>query len=75
MEQITLQVRDKKKATALLKFLKTLDYVENVTRSVPQAGKEITKEMEAEFFGLAGLWAGRGITQDQLRKQAWPERK
>ena len=26
---------------------------------------------EAEFFALAGLWAGRDITQESLRNQAW----
>ena len=74
MEQITLQVRDKKKASALLKLLKTLDYVENVTSSVSPAGKSVTKEEETEFFELAGIWAGRGLTQEELRKQAWSKR-
>jgi hypothetical protein len=74
MEQIIIRVRDRKKADALLKFLKTLDYVENiVTANLPRAD-EPEKAGETDFFDLAGIWAGRDISQESLRKQAWPGR-
>ena len=74
MEQIIIRVRDPKKAAALLKFLKTLDYVENVVTANLPATDESKKAGEADFFELAGIWAGRDISQENLRKQAWPNR-
>ena len=29
---------------------------------------------EEAFFALAALWAGRDVTQESLRRQAWPSR-
>ena len=74
MEQISIQVRDHKKANILLNFLKTLDYVESVSSSTLPEKQENSETNEAEFFALAGLWAGRDITQESLRNQAWPGR-
>ena len=74
MEQIFIQVRDPKKANVLLNFLKTLDYVESVSSSTLPEKQENSETNEAEFFALAGLWAGRDITQESLRNQAWPGR-
>lgn len=74
MEQIIIRVRDRKKADTLLKFLKTLDYVDNIVRAnLPQADGA-GKTTESDFFDLAGIWAGRDISQESLRKQAWPGR-
>ena len=74
MEQIIIRVRDRKKADTLLKFLKTLDYVENiVSADLPKADEPET-DSGNDFFDLAGIWAGREISQDSLRKQAWPGR-
>lgn len=73
MEQITIQVKNKQKARALIKFLKALDFIEEVTAreiSVTQPGKVSDKE----FFALAGLWAGRDVTLDSIRQRAWPSR-
>ncbi len=74
MEQIFIQVRDHKKANVLRNFLKTLDYVESVSSSTLPEKQENSKTNEAEFFALAGLWAGRDITQESLRNQALPGR-
>jgi len=73
MEQITIQVKNKHKARALINFLKALDFIEEVT------ARESTlqphdKGDEHEFFALAGLWAGRHVTLDSLRQKAWPTR-
>jgi hypothetical protein len=72
MQQIIVRVRDRKKADALRKFLKTLDYVESVSSLDLPETKQTSKANDADFFALAGLWAGRDITQESLRKQAWP---
>jgi hypothetical protein len=72
MEQIIIQVKDKKKAQVLKDFLQTLDFVDSVT----QAGKskKVRQIKNPDFFSLVGLWAGRDISQESLRKAAWPSR-
>ena len=73
MEQITIQVKNRQKARALINFLKALDFIEEVTTqdiSVQPKGKGNDKE----FFALAGLWAGRDMTLDSIRQKAWPAR-
>ncbi|RWX46006.1 hypothetical protein H206_00076 [Candidatus Electrothrix aarhusensis] len=30
------------------------------------------EELGADFMSLAGLWQGRGVTQDIIHKKAWP---
>ena len=73
MEQITIQVKNKQKARALIKFLKALDFIENVTaREMSLLPKG--QMNEKEFFGLAGLWSGRDLTLDSIRQKAWPTR-
>ena len=74
MEQISILIRDRKKADVLRRFLKTLDYVENIFSTELPEALETSKVNETEFFALAGLWAGRDITQSSLRNQAWPGR-
>jgi hypothetical protein len=71
MEKLIIRVKNKEKATALLKILSALDFVSSV---------EIMKEKTAsagkieDFFLLAGLWENRDITAKSLRQEAWPER-
>jgi hypothetical protein len=72
MEQIVIQVKDKKKAQALKNFLQTLDFVESV--SEPGANRQRRQIKSADFFSIAGLWAGRDISQESIRKEAWPQR-
>jgi len=74
MEQITIQVKSKQKAQALLNFLKTLDYIENVSASRVSIFQPKDKANEEDFFDLAGLWAGRDVTLDSIRQKAWPSR-
>ena len=73
MEQITIQVKNKQKAQALINFLKALDFVEEVTTTDTslEAGDRIN---DKEFFALAGLWAGRKVTLDSIRQKASPTR-
>ena len=74
MEEITIQISDRYKTPALLNFLKTLDFVENIRRvEFPLAGVKETNKDE-EFFALAGLWADKDITLNSIRREAWPQR-
>jgi hypothetical protein len=72
MEQIVIQVKDKKKAQVLKDFLQTLDFVESVSQ--PNMSRKGRQAKSVDFFSLAGLWAGRDISQESLRKEAWPQR-
>lgn len=73
MEQITIQIRDRRKARALKTFLKSLDYVEKVTiANLLLPSKSRTSK--ADFFALAGVWSRRNITVNSLRSSAWPRR-
>ena len=74
MEQITIQIKDKKKARKLVDFLKTLDFIEKVSSaelSVPDSG---ASQQENDFFALAGLWANREVSLKSIREKAWPYR-
>ncbi|MBM3124841.1 MAG: hypothetical protein FJZ87_07155 [Chloroflexi bacterium] len=73
MEQITIQVKNKQKAQALINFLKNLDFIEKVTTGTASL-PSMDQSDEDEFFALAGLWAGREITSDSVRQKAWPPR-
>lgn len=74
MEQITLRIKDKKKAQALLDFLKSLDFIESVLASDLSVEKTSERNGEHDFFSMAGFWAGRDITLQSIREQAWPYR-
>jgi len=74
MEQITIQVKNKQKAQALINFLKAMDFIEDVTASDLSTFKPKARVNNKEFFALAGLWAGRDVTLDSIRQKAWPTR-
>ncbi|OQY33834.1 MAG: hypothetical protein B6I38_03085 [Anaerolineaceae bacterium 4572_5.1] len=73
MEQITIQIRDKSKLTALFDFLKTLDFVEIIDTDKYHYQSVLEDEIP-DFFSMAGLWEGRDIQQETLRQKAWPGR-
>ncbi|MCI0552839.1 MAG: hypothetical protein L0287_17960 [Anaerolineae bacterium] len=74
MEQITIRIKDKKKAQTLLDFLKSLDFIESVSEKDLFSEKTSKSGGEGDFFSMAGFWAGRDITLQSIREQAWPYR-
>jgi hypothetical protein len=74
MEQITIRIKDRKKAQTLLDFLKSLDFIESVTEKNVSTDAPVSASNEKEFFALAGLWTGRDISLKTIREQAWPYR-
>lgn len=71
MERITIQVKDKNKATILFELLQSLDFVEMI--NLDEEETSVSEEIEVtDFFSLAGLWEGRDIKLDAIRKKAWP---
>jgi hypothetical protein len=73
MEQITIQVKSKQKARALIDFLKSLDFIEDVSSNSASLQNSAGLK-ETDFFDLAGVWSGRDLTLDSIRSQAWPAR-
>jgi rRNA processing protein Krr1/Pno1 len=71
MEQITIQVKNKRKAHALIEFLKAMDLVEAVNSgfTIPRPKSQVDED---DFFALKGLWAGRDISLESIRQKAWP---
>jgi hypothetical protein len=74
VEQITIRIKDRKKAQTLLDFLKSLDFIESVVEKNVSADAPANVASEQAFFALAGLWTGRDISLKTLREQAWPYR-
>jgi hypothetical protein len=75
MEQITIRIKDRKKAQRLVDFLKSLDFIESITeKELSGVNESDTENGGNEFFALAGLWAGRDISLKTIREQAWPYR-
>ena len=74
MEEITIQIKDKFKRQALLDFLKTLDFVENIRETELPVAETKEENQDEFFFSLAGVWADREITLSSLRQEAWPRR-
>lgn len=74
MEQIIIQVKNRRKARALLNFLTSLDFVEAVSSANLPESENSEETQTEDFFALAGLWAGRDVTLETLRKKAWPQR-
>ncbi len=74
MEQITIRIKDKRKARRLVDFLKTLDFVEKVSSSNLTGADDKKSTLEEDFFALAGLWAEREISLKSIREKAWPYR-
>ena len=64
MQRITLTVKDDNKMNFLLELLRQFEFVE-----IQQSEKK--RQHDYNFFASAGLWKGRDIDSEQLRKNAW----
>ncbi len=70
MEKYLVELKDLSKRAFLLELLAQLDFVEV---RVEKEDKDNSKEEEGsyDFFASAGLFSGRDINANQLRKEAW----
>lgn len=68
MEQIIIKLKDQSKRSFLLELLAQFDFLE---LQVKEVSKGKAKEETYDFFQSAGLFEGREINADQLRKEAW----
>jgi len=69
MEQIIIRVKDKAKSKMLVEILQTMNFVDLVSAEGGEESREAQKEKD--FFALAGLWEGRNINLETIRK-TWP---
>ena len=77
MEQIIIQVKDKKKAYLLRDLLSSLDFVDSIktTEATSMEEDQLTDEKTVDFFSTAGLWGGRKIDLTSIRPKAWPRQQ
>ncbi len=53
---------------------KVIEYIEFLEFQAHQQQKpETCLEQNQDFFALAGIWEGKNITLDSIRKDAWGE--
>ena len=69
MEKFIIELKDYSKRKFLLEILGQLDFIEWRVRTEEQP--ETVEYKDYDFFQSAGLFAGRTIDANQLRKQAW----
>lgn len=72
MEKIVIQVENKEKAKMLLDLLTALDFVDSVQSGQSEISEQDTPD---DFFSIAGIWQDRNISQESIRKKAWPRRE
>ncbi|WP_089728153.1 hypothetical protein [Candidatus Thiosymbion oneisti] len=70
MAQLVVRLESEEKAKLLSEFLSALNFVSSVELAEDRL---IPLKTEEDFFSLAGLWKGRNIIQDSIRKSAWRE--
>lgn len=77
MEQIVIQVKDKKKAQMLRDLLSALDFVDSIqiTEVTGVDGGQTTYEKTVDFFSMAGLWSDREIDLTSIRQKGWPRQQ
>jgi hypothetical protein len=70
MSEIVLIIKNEEKGKILLDFLKQIEFIEVRNRT----DKKTNRNKDASFKDLYGIWKGRDITLESIRKKAWKER-
>ena len=68
MEQIIITLKDQSKRSFFLDLLAQLDFLEF---QVVQVSEEEAGEEAYDFFQSAGLFEGRTVNAEQIRKEGW----
>ncbi|MEG5061121.1 DUF2281 domain-containing protein [Microcoleus sp. A2-C5] len=53
----------------VIEFIEFLDFQASQTKTIEP--KNDDSDREQSFFELAGIWEGKNITLDNIRKDAW----
>ncbi|MFK7970454.1 MAG: hypothetical protein AB8F95_08810 [Bacteroidia bacterium] len=68
MERIIIQLKDINKRAMLFSILEKLPFINVISTTQIKA---VEAEKEHDFFSSAGLFEGRDIDANELRKSAW----
>ena len=74
MKRVSVTVKNNDELNVLLKLLKSQDLDVDIQvdeREEKDIQQRLTTE-DADFFSLAGIWAGRGVNVYSIRRIAWP---
>ena len=64
IQHFSLEQRNK-----VIEFIEFLDFQASQTKTIEPKNDESNREQS--FFELAGIWEGKNITLDDIRKDAW----
>ena len=64
IQHFSLEQRNK-----VIEFIEFLDFQASQTKTIEP--KNDDSDREQSFFELAGIWEGKNITLDDIRKDAW----
>ncbi len=70
MTQIVVNIRDEKRLSFVLELLQAFDFVESV--AIEKKVQQSEAKSENDFFAAAGIWEGRDVSLESIRKEAWP---
>jgi hypothetical protein len=71
MQEYIVTVHDRSKSKAVIDLLKTLDYLQIRERKQKVERKKNGKQPSPELRRLFGIWKGRDITLEEIRRKAW----
>ena len=66
METLTIKVKNRERLLFLYRLLEYFDFVE-----LPEIKDKSGNFSDGDFFGTAGIWKGRNVSQESIRKEAW----
>ena len=68
MGRVTIDIKDKSKEKSFINFLKDIPFIEVKVNKIKNDNKK--KDIE-EFKKIFGIWKGRDINLNNIRKVAW----
>lgn len=76
MPQVTIQYKSDKTLQVLMDIAKYFDFTIKVPKKSGKSKAELPIEFaeQPDITALAGIWKGKSITVEELRKDAWGER-
>ena len=82
MLQYVITIKETQEGLSFIEFVKSLSFITNIEPVQLEEETSLVEEKfiplpkkNGDFFELAGLWKDYNINIDQIRAQAWPQRK
>ncbi|MEG4332406.1 MULTISPECIES: DUF2281 domain-containing protein [unclassified Microcoleus] len=64
-----IQLFSPEQRNKVIEFIEFIEFKASQTKTIEQ--KNDDSNQEQSFFELAGIWEGKNITLDDIRKDAW----